>query len=369
MKKAAFVIRQFVKMFTQAVILPLWYALFRWQKTDERLVIFADAHHHTMPYSMKLLHEKFQAENYTVVDMFSDYGRDGFLTTFRNMLAFTKLYAKAGYVIICDYFLPAAAPSKKKQTKVIQLWHACGIFKRFAYDAEDDIPKYYKCPVIKNYDLVTVSAPVCVPVYANAMHLDEHTVRNTGVSRTDIYFKETYREQCREQLYRRYPQAKGKKIALWAPTFRGNAGLPYLEGREDIIRLRQELSDTWFLLIRLHPHFHDKELNCDIPTEELLPVIDLLISDYSTVIFEYSLFEKPLILFAPDYETYGSKRGFYIDYAGLPGRIVTDRAELADAVRRETSEFDAAKIRRFRETYMTDCDGRATDRIFEQITQ
>lgn len=368
MKKAGFVIKQLVKMLSQAVILPLWYTLFRWQKTDERLVVFADAHNHAMPYSMKLIHERFEAEGYRICDMFSDYGRDSFFVTFKNMLAFTKMYARAKYVIICDYFLPASAPSVKKGTKVVQLWHACGIFKRFAYEAQDDIPKYYKCRVIKNYSLVTVSSPQCVPVYSRAMQLESGIVRSTGVSRTDVYFSESYREQCCKRFYEQYPEARGKKIVLWAPTFRGNAAIPYLEGKEDVLRLRQELPEDWFLLIRLHPHFHDHDISCDISTEELLPVIDMLISDYSTVIFEYSLFLKPLVLFAPDYDVYGSKRGFYIDYKTLPGRIVTDKDRLSEAILEEYNGFDWEKMKEFRDKYMSGCDGRATDRIFRLLT-
>ena len=369
MRKLGFLIKQLIKMFSQTVILPFCYMLYRGKRINKRLVVFADAHNHKMPYSMKLLHKKFEESGYEVVDIFSDYGHDGFLTTFVNMLRFTKLYAQAGCVIICDYFLPVSAPRKKPGTKVVQLWHACGIFKRFAYEAQDDIPKYYKVKVIKNYDLVTVSSPACVPVYSRAMRVNDGVVRATGVSRTDIYFCGEYREKCRKKLYELYPEARGKKLAVWAPTFRGNAALPYLEGREDVLRLREQLPEDWYLLIRLHPHFHDKEISCDIPTEELLPVTDVLISDYSTVIFEYSLFEKPLILFAPDYDTYGSKRGFYIDYTSLPGRIVTDKNELAAAITEEYSSFDKEKMRRFREEYMSGCDGKATERIFDIITK
>lgn len=369
MKKAGFFIKQLIKMFSQAVLLPLCYNIYRHKETDKSLVIFADAHHHEMPYSMKLLSEKFIENGYNVAEMFSDYGHDGAFTTLKNMLSFEKLYAKAGYVVICDYFLPVSAARKKPETVVVQLWHACGIFKRFAYEAEDDIPSYYKGRVIKNYDLVTVSSPACVPVYSRAMQLPDGIVRPLGVSRTDIYFDEDYIAKCKEKLYRLYPDARGKKLAVWAPTFRGNAALPYLEGKEDVLKLRGLLGEDWYLLIRLHPHFHDKEISCEIPTEELLPLTDLLISDYSTVIFEYSLFEKPLVLFAPDYDTYGSRRGFYIDYKTLPGRIVTNKDELAAAVKEEYKNFDREKMRRFKREYMSGCDGQATRRIYDTIME
>lgn len=367
MTKFRFVIKQYIKMFVQGVVLPLYYRIYRGRPLDEKLVIFADAHNHTMPYSMELIHKKFVDEGYKVVDIFSDYGNDGFMTTTKNMFRFMKMYAVAKYVIICDYFLPVAACKKREETKVIQLWHACGIFKKFAYEAEDDIPSFYKCKVIKNLNLVTVSSPACEPVYSRAMDLPEEIVRAVGVSRTDRFFDNEYKSACREQLYNKYPEARGKKIALWAPTFRGNAALPYLEGKEDVLALREKLGEEWFVLVRVHPHFHDREINCDISTEELFPVIDLLISDYSTVIFEFSIFNKPLVLFAPDYETYGKHRGFYINYTDLPGRIITDKNSLAQGVIDEYEQFNAEYMLNFNKKYMSACDGKSTERIYDEI--
>ena len=213
-------------MLVQAFVLPLYYKLCRRKNIDTKLVIFADAHNREMPYSMKQLYKKFQDNGYKIKTVFSDYGRDGFLKTTRSMFRFMKLYANCKYVVICDYFLPVAACSKRPETKVIQLWHACGIFKKFGYDAADDIPKFYKCKVIRNLDLVTVSSDECEPVYSKAMELEKGIVRAVGVSRTDRFFSEKYRECCEKELYEKYPQAKGKKIALWAPTFRGNAAVP-----------------------------------------------------------------------------------------------------------------------------------------------
>ena len=74
------------------------------------------------------------------------------------------------------------------------------------------------------------------------------------------------------------------------------------------------------------------------------------------------------MLFAPDYDVYGSKRGFYIDYKSLPGRIVTNKDELSKAILEEYKGFDREKMKEFRDKYMSDCDGRATDRIFRLLT-
>ena len=122
------------------------------------------------------------------------------------------------------------------------------------------------------------------------------------------------------------------------------------------------------------------DFNSSIPTERLLPVTDVLISDYSTVIFEYLLFNRPLVLFVPDFDDYYSQRGFYFDYDELPGCIVKDGNKLADAIKnqcennehfqllflyRENNEL--TKIATFRNKYLSACDGNSTDRIFKAI--
>lgn len=110
-----------------------------------------------------------------------------------------------------------------------------------------------------------------MPVHARALHLDKSRIRATGISRTDYYFDADWNTKCRERFLEQYPQARGKKIAVWAPTFRGNAAMPYLVGTEDVKRAARELGDAWFVVIKAHPHIdaHGKVSNCDLPTEEL----------------------------------------------------------------------------------------------------
>lgn len=105
-----------------------------------------------------------------------------------------------------------------------------------------------------------------------------------------------------------------------------------------------------------------------LTTGELLFSADLLITDYSSVLFEYLLLDKPLLFFAPDLETYGSDRGWYLSYKDMPGAIVTGGEQLSDAVA-DTLGKDvyADKRHAFRERYMSRCDGKATKRLIRYI--
>ena len=96
---------------------------------------------------------------------------------------------------------------------------------------------------------------------------------------------------------------------------------------------------------------------------------DLLITDYSSIIFEYSIYKKPMLFYAPDMEAYGVERGFYLDYQTLPGKIVTRQEELAGEVRRVLADSKAAacETEAFYEAYMSACDGNVTKRLADRM--
>ena len=90
-------------------------------------------------------------------------------------------------------------------------------------------------------------------------------------------------------------------------------------------------------------------------------------ADYSSVIFDFTLFKKPIVLFVPDYEEFIKTRGLYIDLKEIPGAFVTSGEELADAINTQISEFDIEEATKFYDKYMGACDGHATMRIFDEI--
>lgn len=363
-------------MTVQNIILPLVYFLSRSRPINNGLVIFADAHNDKCPVSMEGVLSKLKKDNnFRILEFYHDFSRCGSVRSLRYSIQFMRLYAKAEFVFICDNFLPVSACAKRKGTTVIQLWHACGAFKKFGYDTTGDIPKYYKGNVYKNYDLVTVSSDGCIEHFASAMRLDKGVFKALGVSRTDMYFDEDFIAKSKEGFYKENPKAKGKKVVLWAPTFRGNPADPYTEGGDAVERLADELlkSGEWYFVTKPHPHMKKPivaNTESNIPTEMLFPVSDLLITDYSSVIYEYALFKKPILIFAPDLEKYKSQRGFYIDLEKLPAEVITESEFLTqETVEKAVSQFDKNDITSFIERYMTACDGSATNRIIDYIKE
>lgn len=360
-------IKQIIKQAVQNVVLPVCYTASRRRAVDPKLVVFADAHHNSRPAAMELLYRRLKKDgSWKIVEHYLDYGTAGAGAVAKHSMSFMKLYARAGAVVICDNFLPVSSCRKRPQTKVIQLWHACGCYKRFGYDAPDDIPRnYHGANVYRNADLVTVSAEAAVEPFASAMRLPASCIQALGVSRTDLYYSTTWKERCRAHFHEQYPEAAGKKVVVWAPTFRGNAGAPEKISL-DLEELQKQLGDAWYVLARLHPHMQsDAQNTCTIPTEELYPVADVLIADYSSLIYEYLLIGKALVLYVPDLEEYRSRRGFYMNIEEIPAQIVTQQAELAEAVR----NGGQTPREHFLRTYMEMCDGRATGRIAKWMNE
>ena len=389
-------------MLSQHVIFPFIYFINRWRRIDEYVVIFADAHHDTCPPQMDALKKRLIEEHYDVRECFQNLAQCSTFAGMCYMINFMKLYAMAGTVVICDNYLPVASCRKRKETRVIQLWHGCGAFKKFGCDATDDIPEMYRGNVYKNYSLVTVSGEHCIPYFESAMRINQNNdskeadhayrnanaenidilqnkensennvVRATGISYTDRFYDKAYIDTCRDRFRYEYPDAVGKKVILWAPTFRGNAGVIIEESLkqmgEEYVDSLSENEDV-YVIKSLHPHFM-KGKKVSMTTGELLVCADVLITDYSSVFFEYLIMDRPIIFFASDYDKYSEERGYYLDYTGLPGVIVTDGDSLAQTVRTviDCDTQDMHKKREiFRERYMSACDGNATERIISYI--
>ena len=203
---------------------------------------------------MRRMYEAVETEKdrYHTELFIEDFNQMSFLQTAVFLLRFMRSYATAEYVFICDYFLPAAACRKRRETTLVQLWHSCGLMKKIAFDAGQDIPQ--KLPgqyVWKLYVADHERAGVRSGSRQGPAHgAGENPA--TGICRTDYYFDPQWNRQCRERFFQEHPEARGKKIVLWAPTFRGNAAMPRLEGLSGIRRAAGELGDDWYFILKAH---------------------------------------------------------------------------------------------------------------------
>ncbi len=131
------------------------------------------------------------------------------------------------------------------------------------------------------------------------------------------------------------------------------------------------------IVVRLHPNvsFQSKFLKYNksiingtfFPdVQELSLACDCLITDYSSIIFEYSLFERPLLFFAYDMQEYLDERGFFYPIREMmPGPICSTTQELTEILKTPGAEFDLVRVREFKYRFMSGCDGHATARIMQ----
>ena len=370
-KQLFFEAKQLFKMLLQNVLLPWVYQFWTliYSKNEKSLIICADSHHEDMPFSMQMMYQTLLNKGYSVITELCDYNKLSPIGSALRTVRFMKLYAQAKVVFICDNFLPVSSCRKDPRTQVVQLMHSCGLGKKIGYDATDDIPAGYRGFVYRNYDLVTVSSPACVEPIAGGMRHSTDVVRAIGTSRTDFYFDEAWIQQCKDTFYAAFPDAKGKTVILWAPTFRGNAADPKQIGTEEIEALEHALGDNYFLIRKVHPHVDSRYhlSNCSILTERLLPVADLLITDYSSIVADFMFFQKPYVLFAPDWAQYKEERGTYVDFPTLSPYMVTENAVLHETVLQALREPCDGYVAKNRDFHLSSCDGHSTERIIEFI--
>lgn len=285
-----------------------------------------------------------------------------------------KMYyyiATSKIIITDDYIRYLRLFPLKDNQRVIQLWHACGAFKKFGIQGSTLSLGLERATHIQ-YNFVSVSAEGIRQIYANAFDIDKSHVVAMGVPRTDIFFDKMEIKKRSEKIYSEHPEWKAKEIILYAPTFRDKTGdRSVFKPELDFEHLSNKLNENQILIIAPHPVMKTPILDKSyknifeersIHTMDLMFISTQLITDYSSVIFEYCLLKKPIVFFCYDLEMYD--RGFYLPYdENLPGKIVKTQNELEDYLSNNSRFELAANYDSFVDKYMGACDGNSTGRI------
>lgn len=288
---------------------------------------------------------------------------------------FANAIYRSKAVVLDDYSYFLRDYDISQDHHVIQLWHACGAFKKFGADGTNMLPVvdglYHR-----RYDMVSVSSEDVRGIYAHAFGISVDRVQALGVPRTDVFYDQAYRKNATSSVFATLPQLDGKRVILYAPTFR-DAPYPrrHFVPNIDFNELSKRLPENTTLVLRPHPVMTDPILPVeyenifevrDVSTQDLMFVADLLVTDYSSVIFEYSLLNKPMLFFCYDFDDYD--RDFYLDYDNdLPGKLIKTQEELIEAFTDEQTFEHRPETEDFRAKYMNACDGHSTKRVAEYI--
>lgn len=371
---------------------PWCYRLFSKRPVKRNLAVFANDCVRTLPDNMQCIYDELAGRGYRCVlclkPKHAGNPISAQIRSFCNYLRFIYYYAQCNCVFLTDYYFPVYSVRPRNGTRVIQLWHACGAFKKWGYstlgnawgDKKGRMLERY--PIHNTYTDVPVSSEKVIPYYAEAFRCAENLIKPLGVPRTDRYFDPDFISRARERVLARFPETEGRKIILYAPTFRGTSMYDaHNDVMPDFAAMRKTLGEDYAVIIKLHPFVEQRRAvgrasdgflftaDGGLPIEDCLCAADLLISDYSSLIFEYALLERPMIFFAYDLDTYDEARGFYQPYRSfVPGPVAADTDALIRAVEQLGTGGCPPEVLRFRRDYMDACDGHVVERILTLIS-
>ena len=376
------------KKFLLKFLYPNLYKHYAKAAISENKVVFIETRARQITSPFQLMYKTLQSDyNFELCTVFLLIDNCSRLQQIKSAIAMIREVATARYVFLNDGFSILSNTPIRKGTFFTQLWHGCGAFKKFGFSTADLLfgaskNQQLKYPSHNIANLVTVSSPEVVWAYQEAMRIDKSSdiVMPLGVSRTDIFYDKDFLNSAKARLEEFMPCSRGKKVILYAPTFRGRTASATAPRMLSLDKFYRHFNKDYVIVMKQHPFVKQspvipekhKNFAVDVQDEmsidQLISVADICISDYSSLVFEYSLFEKPMLFYAYDYEDYCDWRGFFYPYNELsPGPICTNDEQMIDFIENIEAKFDKQAIVDFKNKFMSSCDGNATKRILEKV--
>lgn len=284
-------------------------------------------------------------------------------------------------VIITNYRLPQYFKKRSNQT-YIQTWHSSLRLKMIEDDAVETIPTSY-IQMAKHdsqqIDILLSGCEFSTQIFKRAFWYNGE-ILECGTPRCDILFNQD--KTLISKLKTNLGIPTDVKLLLYAPTFRKDNSLDAYDINFEQLKTTLEKQGNWKILIRLHPHLqnlsqelvHKYSGIIDVTKyddiQELLLISDFLITDYSSLMFDYLITEKPCIIYASDLNDYLKKdRNIYFDITKLPFHLCQNNDELCQTIDKfNTSEY-ANAIKHFNSQIGTFEDGNACKRVYEKVIQ
>lgn len=266
-------------------------------------------------------------------------------------------------VVIDSYCMGVSVPKQRKNTIVLQMWHALGALKKFGLSIAGEKSEGRSSEVADamnmhhNYTNVLISSEACRDAYKEAFGYGDESMLVGSLPRVDAITDIEYQKNTSQRIYDQFPELKNKKIIVYAPTFRKDKDIS-----AEVLELNKAAAEKGFtLIVKKHPLMEIGESQNGeagifeaegFSTLETMSIADYVICDYSAVVFEAALMGKPLFFYAFDFDEYEGSRSFYLDYkAGMPGLITGNPYELIEAI--DNDQYDIKKVKDFADKYIT----------------
>jgi len=303
------------------------------------------------------------------------YGLAGKLRYLLRLVRGMYLVRTSGLVVVDNAFLPVHVAPHRAGTTVVQVWHAEGALKRFGADAVGGLHEPERRFLHRHYDWVVTSGEASRAAWSRAFRTPLDRVVALGSPRTDLFHDTAAMAAVRERVLAAYPSLAGRRVILHAPTFRGRGRAKRPGGVLDPARLRAALPETDVLVLKSHPNLdrslvatggYDVVVDPAFDLNDLLVATDVLITDYSSAIFDAALLRLRLLLLVDDLEAYERDPGLSIDFrTDMIGTQVRDTDGAIDTILAD--RFDLAAYGPFVERHLGACDGHASARFVERF--
>jgi CDP-glycerol glycerophosphotransferase (TagB/SpsB family) len=273
----------------------------------------------------------------TLLEPYS-YGLSGKLAYLLRLVRGTYLLRTSSLFVIDNAYLPVHVARHRAGTTVVQVWHAVGALKRFGADVAGGLRGPERQFLHRHYDYVVCAGERSREPWSRAFRTPLDRVLPLGVARTDFFFDPAALAAARERIVRAYPALRDGRVIVYAPTFRGRGRGKQPAPGFDPAAVRAALPEDHRLALKSHPNLDprlvrtegfDAVIDPSVEMNEVFAAADVLVTDYSSSIFEWALLRRPLVLLTSDLAAYEQDPGLYLDpRADLIGDRVDDPSEL-----------------------------------------
>ena len=350
-------------------------------KTDDKVVLFQSLIGKNYGDSPKALFDKMKNDPdfkdckfYWAFDDPEEYVVEGAEKIKLNSIKYFITALRAG-IWITNVNIERGLHFKPRKTVYLNTWHGCLPIKK-----DGNAQKNRKDYNFGDVDILCSSSEWQDRCFIKDYKANKKSIMRCGAPRNDILFNTT--EEEKNNLRKKYGIPCGKKVILYAPTWRESSD----GGKSRVIKppihidyWREELSDEYVVLFRMH-HLTTKALkieyddfvrNCSGPFDinDLMKMSDVLITDYSSTLGDYAILERPAVFFAYDYEEYYKTRGLNKRLEDLlPGCVCRNENELIEKIKHMDYAEEREKVKTLKKKYIYSYND-STDKCLKKLKE
>ncbi len=307
-----------------------------WIPVKEKRVLLISNFSNELTDNYKCIYDELKKDSsYEIVLLLHKYEKN-ILGEIKYLIFCMKqaFYINTSQVVIIDTFcITLNYIVQKKKTKVIQIWHASGAYKKFGHDVQG---RTYD---LKPVDYVLTTSKNINSIYAKALNVKLENVIPLGNPRTDNLFDDEWVKNKNKLLREKYNIKKDEIVVTYAPTLDNGRNIEK-DVFLDINKLHNQFGDKFKIAIKQHTRMNNNIKSKEVinffneKITDVLTVTDVLITDYSSIIFEFLIIKNKLILYVNDLDDYIKNIGIYMSEKELSniGLITKNYEELENAL-------------------------------------